>query len=81
LPSKVLVPLSSPPFSLSAKSQSVSLSASQPAGQQPSPDSQAVMGGKKHSAVQFAAEPVSRSSVQGSSSSQEVGQSPSQVSP
>lgn len=60
--------------------QSSSLSASQPAGQQPSPSMQLVISVKVHAAVHSSADPVSSSIVQATPSSQLVGQFPSQVS-
>jgi len=54
--------------------QSLSVEGSQPAGQQPSPPVQRVMGRKEQRAEQFAALPVRTSFVQGLESSQIVGQ-------
>jgi hypothetical protein len=71
---------STTPFPHSAE-HSPSFVASHPSGQQPSPLVHAVTGSVAHCASQVATAPVIESVVQGSPSSQVVGQSPSQISP
>ncbi len=78
-PSQVSLP-STRPLPQEAE-QSLSVATLQPAGQQPSPWTQAVTGSYVQRALQLAAAPVIASRVQARPSLHEVGQLPSQTSP